>query len=750
MTAPIPAPSARLSFRRRAAILACLLLAAYLLVYVASPPSIDGAAILAVPVSLIQHGTPDIGAIGSANETIGAFGVDGALYSKKGIGPSLALLPLAALAKLIPLLPLRATAMLLNPLVTALTALLLHDLLLRKGFRAGTAFLTALIYGLGTFALAYTKSLFGEPLAALLLLGGLWLAETAPEGRPSAWRIALIGAALGFTLTINLTYVVLAAVIALHLFGPRPGRWRWRALAAYGLPLAAAGAGIALVNTARFGGPLATGYEVGLDPGFTANLLLGAAGMLFSPYRGLFWYNPALLLALPGGIILARQDRRLAITIGLLVLGQLAAYGSWWSWHGGIVWGPRFLIPVTPLIMLALAPVVEAALTAPRRGVRPALAGLALLSAGIQFLGAAYSYLPYIGYLYAHYGTGDATALVTGLADLVYYTPALSPIVGHLALLRAGVLPENAWIAEGVLRADHLLVALGLAGVGGLLALRRLAERPALALAGISMAAALVIVPLLQRDNPDVQAARALAEATAGAEVVVIASNTLAKAPLDILTSPVVVSTRAPSLPDDWLAAGLWDYALRRAGQGSGQLWLATWFPPAAPENWQARQLWEQHAFVAETFAGEHRLLHFDLRPAPAPENPGGWAFGPLALEGYGLALEPDGVRLTLAWAARETHPAPHTWFVHLLDAGGQIAAQQDRAPLGGYRPTSAWTPADAPTVDRLFFPLAAGTDTAGWQVRIGVVDPAAGAPYAALAPDGASLPDPFALLPLE
>lgn len=741
----MPHPS--LTARQRAAILACLLLAAYLLVYVATPAAIDGAAILAVPVSLIQHGTPDITVIGSANETIGSFGVDGALYSKKGVGPSLALLPLVALARLLPILPLRATAMLFNPLATLLTALLLHDLLLRKGFRAGTAFLTALIYGLGTFAIAYTKSLFGEPLAALLLLGALWLAETAPDGPLSTRRLALAGAALGVCLTINLTYAVLAAVIALHLFGLRPARWRIRSLIAYGLPLALALGIIALYNTVRFGGPLATGYDLGLDPGFTAPLLLGAAGMLFSPYRGLFWYNPVLLLALPGAIMLYRRERKLTLTIGLLVLGQLLAYGSWWSWHGGIVWGPRFLIPVLPLLMLALAPVVEVALTAPRPGVRPALIGLAALSGGIQYLGAAYSYLPYIGYLYTHYGTGDRTALVTGLSDAVYSTPALSPLVGHLALLRAGGMPENAWIAGGVVHGNHLLVALGLVALT--LGLWRLPERVSLGLAGAGIAAALIAVPLFQRDNPDVQAARALADTTRGADVVVLASNTLEKAPLDILSSPYVLSTRAPSLPNDVAVAGIWDYAQAVARRGDGQLWLATWFPPASAENWQERELWADAAFVAETFEGDHRALHFDLKPAPDPVTPGGWTFGPLALDGYGLAAEGDGVRLSLAWTAVEAHAAPLTWFVHLLDGGGQIVAQQDRAPLGGYAPTDSWAPGDPPTVDRLFFPLPPGTDTSGWQVRIGVVDPVAGAPYPVLTPAGEPLPDPFVLLPM-
>jgi len=86
---------------------------------------------------------------------------------------------------------------------------------------------------------------------------------------------------------------------------------------------------------------------------------------------------------------------------------------------------------------------------------------------------------------------------------------------------------------------------------------------------------------------------------------------------------------------------------------------------------------------------------------------------------------------------------------VHLLDASGQIVAQQDRAPLGGSQPTDTWLPGAIMT-DRLSFPLAAGTDTTGWALRIGVVAPAAGAPFPVLDAAGAPLAEPFVVISLE
>jgi hypothetical protein len=158
--------------------------------------------------------------------------------------------------------------------------------------------------------------------------------------------------------------------------------------------------------------------------------------------------------------------------------------------------------------------------------------------------------------------------------------------------------------------------------------------------------------------------------------------------------------------------------------------------------------MWESAAFVREAAAAEHRVLVFDRTPGPEVDQPGGWTFGPLRLAAYGLAVDPDAVRLRLDWQAAEPPEAALTWFVHLLDAGGQIVAQQDRAPLGGYQPTDTWTPG-AIVTDRLSFPLAASPDTTGWAVRIGVVDPA-GAPFPVVDAAGQPLAEPFVVIPLE
>ena len=50
-------------------------------------------------------------------------------------------------------------------------------------------------------------------------------------------------------------------------------------------------------------------------------------------------------------------------------------------------------------------------------------------------------------------------------------------------------------------------------------------------------------------------------------------------------------------------------------------------------------------------------------------------------------------LEVTLFWKATETISEDYTVFVQLLDASGNLVAQQDNPPLGGLYPTSIWQP---------------------------------------------------------
>jgi hypothetical protein len=740
---PTPDRPTRALDTRLRLLLCGILLAAYMVVYTGLPDSIDSSATLAAAVSFLKHATPDITIIGSSEALLpplarmGSFGVDGLLYAKKGITPSLAVLPLATLAQAVPFLPLRATAMLLNPIVTTLTALLIYTFARWLDYRPGTAFVTALVYGLATFALVYSATLFGEPLAALLLLTALMAAHRYRQGKDSK-RLLAAGFALGLLCGVNLTYLVMAPLLGLYAFGLDARRWQFSHLALMIAPFAVMIALLLAYNGARFGSLFESGYNFAEGEGFTVPFGEGLFGLLLSPYRGIIWYNPVLLLSIPGALLLYREKMHLPAIILVLVIAQLLAYASWWSWHGGIVWGPRFLIPVTPLLALLLLPVIE---RLPHHRLFTAAFGLlGLLSLLMQLLGSLFSINPHISFLYQNFPPDVIDGFFVHYNPAVVYRLDASPIIGQFRTAFSGqqlqpALFQNADALHGIL----VLVMLAV----GILAYHYTKERwHIFAAAGIMFAA---MIGIAARQQEQMALSHAVMQELIPADLLIAASSDYDDNLLDVRNPVRIITTNAPTPPDDPLAGGLWEYVMRQQGLA----WFITWFPPVSAENWQEYDLWQRASFVRETTFHDNRALLFDLNPSAQPDQPGGWTFGPVRLAQYGIRHDPDGVRVALQWTPAQPTPLNMAWFVHLLDSSGQIIQQQDRAPQGGYAPTSTWE-SDSDVTDYLFFPLTDPVPATGWQLRLGWVNPDSGERLPVTNSDGEPVMDGFVLLPVN
>jgi hypothetical protein len=664
-----------------------LLGALYLLIYVPQPASIDGDATLGVAQNLYVWQTPTIDMLGAPDNLLppmsrmGTWGVDGALYAKKGVTPSLALLPLVALANTLPDVSVRAIAMLFNPLVTLLTALLLYASAKHLGASARHAFWGALLYGGATMAVPYTQTLFGEPLAGLLLLSALYALLRAPEKRH--WYI-LAGIVLGATVGVNYSYAVLLPFYGLFvLWQHRRDTFRAsieanvRPVLMLVVPVIVWGVALLAYNALRYGDPFTSGYNFEEGEGFNYPLVWGMFGLWLSPYRGMFWYNPLLLWLIIGGRSLWRKHRAVFLLVVGVTLAQSLVYGAWWSWHGGIVWAPRFLIPVLPLLMLLV--VISWRDTLTQVWQKGAIYALVALSLVVQMLGTLIPYNAYYGFLYGNYGTFVPEGLVSGLEDVVMTDVGLSPIIGHARIL-LGDLP---------LGEDGLQLAL--------------APRN----------------ETLTTQDDIVQAVNTMTHDAIGADVVVVAEQRIGNALMDV-RGAYAISTNAPTTLDDAFTQNLWQYALTRAEDNT--LAYVTWFAPASAEDWQARQLWRDYAYIdgAVFEDSTRRYERFRLLDV-ASDTPANAIWGEqMALTSYGTMRDDAGLALALQWAGTNPPEADFSFFVHVLNSEGVIIAQQDRQPQGGYAPTSQWT--EATLTDKLYFPDAIGAQDAV-AIRIGWVD---------------------------
>jgi hypothetical protein len=103
---------------------------------------------------------------------------------------------------------------------------------------------------------------------------------------------------------------------------------------------------------------------------------------------------------------------------------------------------------------------------------------------------------------------------------------------------------------------------------------------------------------------------------------------------------------------------------------------------------------------VSVRWLGNARLSTYSTSSASLAAKPVGASFaGGIELtqcELPGEPLRPDEtLPLSLTWRALDVPSKDYTVFVHFMDQNGQVWAQHDGQPVGGWRPTSSWQPGE-------------------------------------------------------
>jgi hypothetical protein len=327
----------------------------------------------------------------------GLAGPDGRLYPKAGLGQALASAPFYALGRLTsPLLPARlrafytrAVTSLESPFAGAVLALALVLLFLELGLGPRESLVLALVAALGTPLWVYAKLYLSEALtAAGLALELLGVVRWRRGGGAGAAALT----ALGFGVAVLTKYAILP--VALGLLVPTLPAWRrWRAALACAAVLGAV-VWIALAyNQARTGSAWGTGYGRQATPGaFTTPLLAGLYGLLLSSGKGLFWFAPIAALAPAALVAWWKSDRWLAAGALAGVVVTVLVYAGFEHWAGDGSWGPRYLVPLLPVLIAAVAVRLARRDLPRRRWWWAAVLALGVAGAGVQVGGVAIYY----------------------------------------------------------------------------------------------------------------------------------------------------------------------------------------------------------------------------------------------------------------------------------------------------------------------------------------------------------------------
>jgi len=237
-------------------------------------------------------------------------------------------------------------------LMETLAVLLLWSVM-RRFVSARWALALVLLYWLGTSVRTISaQALWQHPGVHLSIALALWLVL---QERVSIRREFIAGLVMGLGVTVRQTTAIVALGIA-RLPWPRVAVVRPLAPIAFALGVALGVLPLLAYNALAFGSPFEQGY--GDKPFYLQTLWPGLYGLLLSPSRGIFIYEPWILAGLAAFVLAWRRPGLVALRLrGLSVawILLLVTYANYLEWWGGRVFGPRFLDDLAPVIVVAIA-----------------------------------------------------------------------------------------------------------------------------------------------------------------------------------------------------------------------------------------------------------------------------------------------------------------------------------------------------------------------------------------------------------
>ena len=270
------------------------------------------------------------------------------------------------------------TTSLFNAIVIALTGWLTALFAHRLGYSQRLSLALGLTVALCTVVLPYTGTYFSEPVIAFLIVVAAYAVYRAKEEpQRLRWFIAA-GSALGLTIFTRERSAIMVLPFVLYLWLMQR-KMRWRDWAAFFTPLAIFGLIIGLLNWSRYSSTLTFVFSALQHTTFTTPLVLGLYGLLISPGKGLLLYTPIAWAGLLGLAVLFRTRRAEAILFTLIVLVELLFFAGYEFWTGGWNWGPRYILPIVPLLVLAAGEWVHVKPTRLRKTIFITLALLGLI-----------------------------------------------------------------------------------------------------------------------------------------------------------------------------------------------------------------------------------------------------------------------------------------------------------------------------------------------------------------------------------
>jgi hypothetical protein len=235
--------------------------------------------------------------------------------------------------------------------------LLITYLLLRKRVNHGLLRKFFLILVAASMFPAHVPTFYGEVFTAVCVGFGILAVFTHRRSRLLGWIVVILG-----VVNTPATLIGLGLMQLKCLLNSKRLRFLLPFVVALGLILGE--------SWLRRGSPFANAYagNHGLQnvlpysglAGFSYPFFFGLLSILLSFGKGLLFFVPGLLLPVRKTLLqMERQEKLPFYQVYVLwicfLVGLILAYSMWWSWYGGLFWGPRFFLFASIPASFALA-----------------------------------------------------------------------------------------------------------------------------------------------------------------------------------------------------------------------------------------------------------------------------------------------------------------------------------------------------------------------------------------------------------
>lgn len=257
----------------------------------------------------------------------------------------------------------------------SLTCLYVFKFLNKLGLNLKKAFVFSLLFALTSLLLPYNSTFFSETITASLLLIACYYLFLAVDVKENKKKNIIFSLTFLFFASLNSYFAILffiPAILTVFVADYQKTKSIFLNLKKYIISDAfvycflfsvlSLGC-LFLYNYLRYGNILTFGYGGEVEPAnvlfvnvgnFSNNIFIGLYGLLFSAGKSIFLFNPFLIIFFITYKKFFQEKKKFFWLILSYFLIILLISAKWWSWYGGLCWGPRFLIPTIPLLYIII------------------------------------------------------------------------------------------------------------------------------------------------------------------------------------------------------------------------------------------------------------------------------------------------------------------------------------------------------------------------------------------------------------